>query len=187
MRALLIDTVREGVERRWAIACGAIVELLPVVRWRELPDEPAWLLGVFERQRRLLPLVDLSVRLGGSPGQRRLGTRIVVVRLAPERADGGLGGLLANGAIGIDTIDWTTVGAHSGMACALNSPFGPIAPHGGTTVQLLHPERLLSFEERGRLFPDPTASMSFEPVPELDATGELSERLGRADEAESAA
>jgi chemotaxis signal transduction protein len=115
MRALLIDTVREGVERRWAIACGAIVELLPVVRWRELPDEPAWLLGVFERQRRLLPLVDLSVRLGGSPGQRRLGTRIVVVRLAPERADGGLGGLLANGAIGIDTIDWTTVGAHSAL------------------------------------------------------------------------
>jgi chemotaxis signal transduction protein len=170
MRALLIDTTREGVERRWAIACGAIVELLPVVRWRELPDEPAWLLGVFERQRRLLPLIDLSVRLGGSPGQRRLGTRIVVVRLAPERSDGGLGGLLADGAIGIDTIDWTTVGAHSGMACALNSPFGPIAPHRGTTVQLLHPERLLGFDERARLFPDPTASMSFEPVPELGAS-----------------
>ena len=155
MRALLFDTPNGDTERRWAISCGAIMEMLPVVRWREIPDSPSWMLGVFERQRALLPLIDLSNRLGGPHAAPRLGSRIILVRLAPERADGGLGGLFVGGVLGIDTIDWTVVGAHSSSACALDSPFGPIVPHHGTTVQLLHPERLLAGDNRTRLFPDP--------------------------------
>lgn len=155
MRALLFDTSAPEGDRRWAIACGGIVELLPVVRWRELPDAPAWVRGVFERQRTLHPLIDLSVRLGGPRTNPRVGSRIVLVRLAPERSDGGMGGLLLSGVLGIETIDWSLSGGHGGVACSLDSPFGPIVPHLGTTVQLLHPERLLTGEDRMRLFPDP--------------------------------
>ena len=36
MRALLFDTPNGDTERRWAISCGAIMEMLPVVRWREI-------------------------------------------------------------------------------------------------------------------------------------------------------
>lgn len=158
MRALLFDTPVGDTEQRWAIACGAIVELLPVVRWREIPDSPSWMLGVFERQRTLIPLIDLAHRLGGPMTAPRLGSRIILVRLAPERPDGGLGGLFVGGVLGIDTIDWSTVGAHSSFACSLDSPFGPIAPHHGTTVQLLHPERLLAGDDRQRLYPDPSLS-----------------------------
>lgn len=160
MRALLFDTSVGEVERRWAIACGAVVELLPVVQWRAIPDSPPWMLGVFERQRTLLPLIDVGNRFGGPPTAPRLGSRIILVRLAPERADGGLGGLFVSGVLGIDTIDWTVAGAHSSFACALDSPFGPIAPHHGTTVQLLHPERLLAGEDRSRLYPDPSLAGS---------------------------
>lgn len=154
MRALLFDTASPEGERRWAIACGAIVELLPVVRWRAVPDTPPWMRGVFERQRRLHPLIDLSVRLGGPPTDPRLGSRIVLVRLAPERADGGLGGLLLGGSLGIETIDWSSLADESGFVCSLDSAFGPIVPFLGTTVQLIHPERLLAGEDRQRLFPD---------------------------------
>lgn len=155
MRALLFDTDGTEGERRWAIACGCILELLPVVRWRELPDAPRWMRGVFERQRTLHPLIDLSIRLGGGPISPRLGSRIVLVRLAPERTDGGLGGILLGGVLGIETIDWSGANGHVGVACALDSPFGPIVPHHGTTVQLLHPERLLVGDDRMRLFPEP--------------------------------
>lgn len=158
MRALLFDTTVGEVDRRWAISCGAIVELLPVVQWREIPDSPPWMLGVFERQRALLPLIDLGKRLGGPATAPRLGSRIILVRLAPERPDGGLGGLFVGGVLGIDTIDWSSAGAHTGLACALDSPFGPITPHHDTTVQLLHPERLLAGDDRQRLYPDPTLS-----------------------------
>jgi chemotaxis signal transduction protein len=160
MRALVFDTDGPDGERRWAIACGAILEVLPIVRWRQIPDTPDWIRGVFERQRSLHPLLDLSRRLGGSLASPRLGSRIVLVRLAPERADGGLGGLLLNGVLGIETIDWTSTKGGTAFACALDSPFGPIVPHYETTVQLLHPERLLVGDDRTRLFPEFAEALS---------------------------
>jgi chemotaxis signal transduction protein len=166
MRALLFDTIAPEGDRRWAIACGGIVELLPVVRWRELPDAPRWLRGVFQRQQSLHPLIDLSLRLGGPPTEPRLGSRIVLVRLAPERSDGGLGGILLGGVLGIDTIDWSSSAGHVGQACSLDSPFGSLVSHHGTTVQLLHPDRLLVGEDRLRLFPDPAWEA---PVPHREA------------------
>ncbi|MDZ4755915.1 MAG: chemotaxis protein CheW [Phycisphaerae bacterium] len=162
MRALVFDTQLPDGPRRWAIGCSAIVELLPVVSWRPVSGSPPWTLGLFERKRLLMPLIDLSVRLGGPPAALRLGSRILLVYLAPERADAGspvgrlagLGGLLVESMLGLETIDWTTDGAHAGFACALDSPFGPLVSHDGTTVQLLHTERLLNGDERALLFPE---------------------------------
>ena len=57
MRALLFDTSAPEGDRRWAIACGGIVELLPVVRWREIPDAPPWMRGVGALAR---PLYDFA-------------------------------------------------------------------------------------------------------------------------------
>ncbi len=154
MRAIVFEIRLPEGDRRWAIACGAIVELLPVVSCRPVVGGPAWAMGLFERRRMLMPLIDLSLRLGGPAVTPRLGSRVMLVRLVPEREDAGLGGLLIESTLGLETIDWETEGAHAGFACALDSPFGPVAAHAGTTVQLLHPERLLSAGDRRQLFPD---------------------------------
>jgi chemotaxis signal transduction protein len=156
MRAMLFD-IRLGDEaRRWAVPCGAIVEVLPVVAWRPIPGGPSWALGLFERKRMLLPLIDLSLKLGGPAVAPRIGSRILVMRIAPERKDGGLGGLLLESTLGLDTIDWEADGGHAGFACALDSPFGPVTTHAGTTVQLLHVERLLTQDERNLVLPEPS-------------------------------
>jgi chemotaxis-related protein WspB len=137
---------------RWGIACADIVEVLPAVRWRPFPDAPAWALGLFERQHSLLPLLDGSLLLGGPPARILLGSRIVIARLAPERADGGLGGILLPWTLGLEEVRFDSDGAHVGYRARPGAPFGAVAIARGVTVQRLHPDRLLTGPDRERLF-----------------------------------
>ena len=74
--------------------------MLPLVPARRIPRAPDCVRGVFTRRGRLVPMVDLAVRLMGLPVRELLGTRVIVVdcpvtagagpRIGPG-ADGGLG------------------------------------------------------------------------------------------------
>ncbi|MEY5031036.1 MAG: hypothetical protein RL354_67, partial [Planctomycetota bacterium] len=70
--------------RRYALDCADVVEVLPVVEHRAAGTGPAWLLGLINVRGVLLPLVDLSVIVVGAPTDARLGSRIVVLRLDGE-------------------------------------------------------------------------------------------------------
>jgi len=142
MRVLLFD----HADRRYGLDTSRVVEVLPAVRWRPLEGTPAWTLGLFERQERLLPLVDLAILLGGPPTLLRAGSRIVVSPLSDD--DAALGGLLLEATAGLEEIDFD---AEGGFAAG-EDHFGPVARHGGTTVRLLRPDRLLDRDAFARLF-----------------------------------
>jgi chemotaxis-related protein WspB len=137
-----------------AIESRRVVEVLPLVPARPIPHTPAYVRGIFPYRGRLVPLVDLGLRLADRPPDERLSTRVIVV--APAGADGGQPlarlGLIAENVISIGS----TEDADTTLP-ALDLPdaafLGRILRIGGQTVQLLDIDRLLPPELAAGLFP----------------------------------
>ncbi|GEM_PF-1527603 len=156
MRVLLFETVHDDGLRRWAISVADIVEILPVVRWRPIVGGPECALGLFERQQTLVPLIDMSMKLGAEPVTPRLGSRIVVVRVATAASTSTLLGLLVESMIGLSSIDFHGSGSHSGFDAHGDSSVGRVTTSEGTTVQLVRVEHVLSESEQAAILPSST-------------------------------
>lgn len=141
--------------RRYALDCADVVEVLPVVEHRAAGTGPAWLLGLINIRGVLLPLVDLSVIVDGAPTQARLGSRIVVLRLEGELFDGLATqvGLLVPEISGPLERDFSAPGAHPGFKFAGASHLGPTIADQSGTVQLLRCRRLLEGDASLREMP----------------------------------
>ena len=82
--------IRLGADR-YAIETSYVVEIIPLVRLKEMPGAPAGVAGVMNYRDDAVPVVDLNLIAMGTPTPAMLTTRIVIVRYAP---DAGLLGLL---------------------------------------------------------------------------------------------
>jgi chemotaxis-related protein WspB len=80
---------------RYGIDACDVVEVIPPVACKSLPNAPSFVAGLVNYRGAVVPVVDLTCLLGGQPSQRRLSTRIILARY------GGAGehvlGLLAEG------------------------------------------------------------------------------------------
>jgi chemotaxis-related protein WspB len=65
---------------RYAIDVGRVVEVLPLVEFRRVPHAPPEVAGVFDFRGIPVPAVDLAMLTLGRPADRRLSTRVIVVR-----------------------------------------------------------------------------------------------------------
>lgn len=65
---------------RYALDITKVAEVLPLVSLQELPRAPHGVTGIIDYGGAPVPVVDLSVVLGGRPAHRRFNTRIVMVR-----------------------------------------------------------------------------------------------------------
>ena len=65
----------------FAIESRRVIEVLPLVSARPLPQAPEYLLGIFTYRGRLMPLIDLALRLGVAPPAAKLSTRVIVVEV----------------------------------------------------------------------------------------------------------
>ena len=146
--------------RRFALDCAEVVEVLPIVEHRTAGAGPAWLRGLFNLRGAMVPLVDLSVIVDGTPTAPKLGSRIVVLRLEAElfdatRADGGanLVGLLVPEAFGPFPRDFSQAGAHPGFDFAGASHLGPTIAEEEGFLQLLRCRRILEGDARLRELP----------------------------------
>lgn len=122
---------------QYAIDAQQIVEVLPLVDIKDVPHAPAGVLGLFNYHGAAVPVVDLVARTSGGRAERRLHSRIVVVR-DRDGADGGprLLGLLVEHATGTMTCAAASL-AEPGVAGA--AWLGPVAQHRGRVVQLIDP------------------------------------------------
>lgn len=137
-------------DRRFALDCAEILEVLPIVAHRPAGTGPAWLLGLFNLRGTLVPLVDLSQIVDRTPTVQRMGARIVVMRLDAELFDATLPdgaanrvGLLVPEVIGPFTRDFSQPGAHPGFAFAGTPHLGPTIADEDGLVQLLRCRRIL--------------------------------------------
>jgi chemotaxis-related protein WspB len=86
---VLFLVIRLGVDR-YAIDTSEVIEVLPLVRMKELPGAPTGVAGVMNFRDDAVPVVDLNMLALGSRTPTRLTTRIVIVRYEAEASVLGL-------------------------------------------------------------------------------------------------
>jgi chemotaxis-related protein WspB len=67
-------------EDAYAVACRDVLSVVPRPLLRGVPTAPRDVLGVFVFRGGVVPVVDLSLRLGSPPTPDRLSSRVVLVR-----------------------------------------------------------------------------------------------------------
>lgn len=141
MRFVLLQTHDSDGPRRLAVPSSSVVEVLPLVSARPIPDAPRGVVGIFDFHGALTPLVDLSALLGGAPTPATFGTRVLVLRHGAAS-----GGFIAERILGLASIDFDGPGSHAGFDPAARGVCGRIARDAEGVVQELRLERLIAGE-----------------------------------------
>lgn len=65
---------------RFAVDARRVVEVLPLVHWKTVPDPPPGIVGMINYRQVSVPVLDLSLLMYGRRSEQRMGTRIILVR-----------------------------------------------------------------------------------------------------------
>ncbi len=136
---------------RYGLEAAEIVEILPLVALRPVPQTSGEVAGLLNHRGRILPVLDLTAIITGAPTKLRMSSRIVVVDF--PAADGGLHplGLLAERAT--ETIQCREQDFQPAGIQTPEAPFsGDILVDGDETVQKVEIRKLLPVELQRRLF-----------------------------------
>ena len=136
---------------RYALEASRVVEVVPLLALKKLPQAPTGVAGVFNYRGRPVPAVDLGALTLGQPASERLSTRIIVVNYPDESGANHLLGLIAEHAtetLRKDAEEFVDAGVKLGAAPYL----GPILMDGSQAIQWVYEHRLLPESVRGLLF-----------------------------------
>lgn len=120
--------------REYALPLGCVVEVVRMAALAPVPDGPRHVLGLLDLRGRVVPVLDLRLRLGLAPAEPGLGTPICVVEA------GGRGfGLVADAVTDVRPL----LGPVEPLEVApTGSPVAGSPTSAGRLVSLLDPERL---------------------------------------------
>ena len=139
---------------RYALEASRVVEVVPLLALKQLPQAPRGVAGIFNYRGRPVPAVDLSALTLGQPASERLSTRIIIVNYPDASGASHLLGLIAEQATGMLRQE-----AHAFVDTGLKigaSPYlGPILMDASGAIQLVHEERLLPEHVSKLLFSQP--------------------------------
>ncbi|GAB4255464.1 chemotaxis protein CheW [Deferrisoma sp.] len=132
----------ESAGERYGFPVGAVAEILRPRTVTPVPRTPPWVLGIASLRGSMLPVVDLSARIGIEPGGEAPGERIVVLRDGDEAM-----GFRVDRVVGVVRFDPAEVRQME------DDPFltGMARDREGRTLGILSPEGLCAFrvEEAG--------------------------------------
>src|SRR4051812_49435313 len=80
---------------RYALEASRVVEVVPLLELKRIPQAPKGFAGVFNYRGRPVPAIDLCQLSLGEPAAERLSTRIIVTNCSDARGRGQLLGLIA--------------------------------------------------------------------------------------------
>jgi chemotaxis-related protein WspB len=144
--------LRLGVDR-YAIDAGCVIEVLPIVRLKNIPCAPIGVAGIMSFRGSAIPVVDLGIIALDTATPVRMMTRIVIVRYEPAARgeDSGLLGLIVPEVMEtahLDTSRFEPVGMRNERARYL----GPVLTTSDGVLQQLMIPALLNEELRSALF-----------------------------------
>lgn len=146
---------------RYALEARRIVEVLPLVIWKRLPQSPPGVAGVFNYHGTPVPLLDLSELALGSPARSLMSTRVILVEYPAEESDEQpthLLGLIAEQTTA--TLQRTPEEfVDTGVTMENANYLGSVTTDAGDIVQRVEVEQLLSYEVRNMLFRMPMESV----------------------------
>jgi chemotaxis-related protein WspB len=136
---------------RYALDASRVVEVVPMLELKRLPQAPTGVAGIFNYRGRPVPAVDLCELATGRPASERLSTRIIIVNYKVEGGPEQLLGLVAENATGIlrkqaqEFVD-------SGITIDAAPYLGPVLMDAGGPIQWIDERRLLPAEVCELLF-----------------------------------
>ncbi len=141
---------------RYALEASRVVEVVPLLALKELPQAPNGVAGIFNYRGRPVPAVDLCALTLGQPARERFSTRIIIVNCPDSSGTNHLLGLIAEHATEMlrrEASDFVNSGVKIGQAPYL----GPILMDEQSPVQWIYEQRLLSEPVRNALFSEVAA------------------------------
>jgi chemotaxis-related protein WspB len=137
---------------RYALPAREVVEVLPMLEVKQIPQAPPAVRGAFDFRGRPVPLVDLAQLAFGRASSELLSTRIVLV----EHGDGH-GGTRLLGLLAEQVTETMRRNPEDFRAAGVEVPdapwLGPVASDEGGLVQRVDVAQLLTPELRALLFP----------------------------------
>jgi chemotaxis-related protein WspB len=136
---------------RYVIEARCVVEVLPLLALKQIPQAPRGVAGLFNYRSRPVPAVDLSELTLGLPARQSLSTRIILVNYPDDAGKNRLLGLIAEQATEVirkEPKDFVDTGLKQGAASYL----GPVAMDHHGVVQWVREQRLLPEPVRNLLF-----------------------------------
>lgn len=137
--------------QRYGLEVTQVLKVLPSVRLRPLPRVPEYVAGVFRYRDAMVPVIDLSQLIKGTPVPVLLSTRIILVRHPGPSGPGRVLGLLAERVT--DSLDDGAADPVSSGVAVPEAPYlGGLSGSGRRMIQYVKVEHLLPDELRDRLF-----------------------------------
>ena len=132
---------------RYALDTRQLVEILPLVQLKRLPQAPAGVSGMLDYHGASLPVIDLTALALGHPAAERISTRLLIVELENGRRLA-LVAERANQLLRREVADFSETGVTVDSAPYL----GPVTRDASGLIQWVAPEQLLSPVVRDALF-----------------------------------
>lgn len=139
---------------RYVLDSGQVVEVLPLLSIKQIPQAPTGVAGAFNYRGKPVPVIDLSELALGRRARLYMSTRIIIVQYPDENGTLHLLGLIAEKAteaVRLDPKDFTD----SGVSCEGASYLGPVATDPNGLVQWIAVTKLLPPAVRDALFQQP--------------------------------
>ena len=137
---------------RYALEAAVVVEVLPLVALKELPQAPAGVAGLVDYRGSAVPVLDLTALALGSPAVARVSTRLLIARYAPAQGGERLLGLVAERAT-----ETMRRAPEDFQPTEVDSPalrwLGPVVRDRGGLIQRVNLAAMLTDELRAALFP----------------------------------
>jgi chemotaxis-related protein WspB len=136
---------------RYAMPASRVVEVVPLMALKRLPQAPPGLAGILNYRGRPVPVVDLCELALGHPASEQLSTRILITYHSDAEGENRLLGLVAEHATEIlrkEAQDFAETGVHLGAAPYL----GPV---------LMDPQGPVQWIDEQRLLPEPVRDLIF--------------------------
>lgn len=153
---------------RYALPAKSVVEVVPMVSLKRLPQAPKGIAGVLNYRGTPVPAVDISQLALGRPALERLSTRLVIVRCSTSNGEPRLLGLIAEHATELLRKAPDSLAA-AGVRIRGAPYLGPVFMDANGPIQLILEQHLLSEPVRERLFS--TALPPIEQVPQRPLAG----------------
>lgn len=142
---------------RYAIEANRVLEVLPLLALKPLPQAPSGVAGIFNLRGQPVPAIDLNELSFGRPAGERLTTRIIVVEHTDAAGRNYPLGLIAEyvtQTLRKEPKDFVNPGVTLAQAPYL----GPVLMDLEGPIQWLHTEYVVSEPIRQLFFPEPAAA-----------------------------
>jgi len=149
---MLLLLFNVGAER-YGLDSSRVIEVVPAVPLRSVPQAPAYVAGLFRYRGRIVPVIDLCALLGGRPAGQLMSTRIILFDYPGPNGESRVLGLVAE-----RVTDSLLVSEDELKPPGLSLPGAPylaqIVDRPDGLTQCLAAGELLSEEAAAMLFPE---------------------------------